>query len=94
MYLTRITIETQVARRYSADRLYEELLRNAAAADRLQHVRIDVDTDEARVVFCLYVQARDKFHAGAVAEQLCRRTMASLCRDGADWSVQTTQVGP
>lgn len=94
MYLTRITIETQAAKRYSADRLHEEVLRNAAAADRLQHVHIDVDTDEACVVFCLYVQARNKFHAGAVAEQLCRRTMASICRDGGGWSVQSTQVGP
>jgi hypothetical protein len=94
MYLTRITIETQAARRYSADRLHEELLRNAADADRLQHVRIDVDGDGACVVFCLYVQARDKFQAGSVAEQLCRRTMASICRDEAGWSVQSTQVGP
>jgi len=94
MYLAKVTIDTHVPRRYPADRLHQELLRNAAAADRLQHVRIDVDLDGTCIAFCLYVQARDKFHAGAVAEQLCRRTMASICRDGAAWAVQSIQVGP
>lgn len=94
MYLARITITTRAARAYSADRLRAELMRNAATADRLQHVRIDIDADQNFVVFSLYVQAGNMLHARVVAEQLCRRTMASICVDGAPWSVWSTQVGP
>jgi hypothetical protein len=92
MYLARITIETRVAPRYSAEYLHGALLRTAAATDRLQHARIDIDG--ACIVFFLYLQAHDKLQAGAVAGQLCRRTMAGICWDGAAWSIRSTQVGP
>jgi hypothetical protein len=76
---------------HSAELLHEQLARSATGADRLQHANIQVLAD--CVVFTLFLRADDRIDAAAHAEQLCRRTMASVSASGG-WRVRATSAGP
>ncbi|MFE9427517.1 hypothetical protein ACFYNO_31610 [Kitasatospora sp. NPDC006697] len=89
MYLAKTTVDTPTAVPHTAQQMHRQLLRSTAGTDCLQHAHIEVHRD--RVVFSLFLQARDLLDAARVAEQLCCRTMASTCRG---WAVRSTEVGP
>jgi hypothetical protein len=91
--MTRTVIETPRHRPggHSVELLQEQLTRSATEADGLQHANIQILAD--CVVFTLFLRADDRGDAAAHAEQLCRRTMASVSATGG-WRVRATSAGP
>ncbi|GAA2003042.1 hypothetical protein GCM10009838_81350 [Catenulispora subtropica] len=89
--MTRTIIDLPDAAEHSEAALREQLTRSAAGADCLQHANIRVRAGS--VVFTLFLIAADRVDAAMHAEQLCRRTMASVAADER-WSVRSTSAGP
>ncbi|MFC6086699.1 hypothetical protein [Sphaerisporangium aureirubrum] len=91
MYLVVVTVEHPEGGAPPAERLRRAVRESAAASDRLQHAYLEADG--CRISFCLYLQAPTRLEALSLADQLCRRTMASVA-DTPRWRVRSTYIGP
>ena len=90
MYMVVVTVNTP-GWHAAATEVTKALNASTADADRLQHVYLETDFD--RVGFSFYLQAANKPHAASLANQLCRRTMASVA-SSRRWSVNSLAVCP
>lgn len=88
MYLVAVTIDAP-GRRIAADVLRRALDDAVTAADRLEHVHLNLADD--LVVFSLYLRASGPAEARGRAEQLCRRTMAAVSPPGG-WRVLSART--
>ncbi len=75
MYLVVVAVETPDWCA-DADQLRVALRTSVAATDQLEHVYLETDAGQARL--SLYLKAADRAAAVRLAEQLSRRTMASV----------------
>ncbi|HKT00659.1 MAG TPA: hypothetical protein VJT31_14100 [Rugosimonospora sp.] len=90
MYLVVVTVDTP-GWNASVDILHKELSTSASGSDGLQHAYLEAGDE--RLAISLYLQAPDEQHAATLADQLCRRVLASVSPAGR-WSVQSVHIGP
>ena len=89
MYLVIVTVDT-AGPRIPVEKLRQALHASAADADRMQHAYLEVG--EGRTTLSLYLHAADQSSAIRLADQLCRRTMASVSATS-PWAVVSAQIG-
>jgi hypothetical protein len=90
MYMVVVKIDTP-GWHASKVELTTALNASVTGLDRLQHVYLEAHAD--RIAFSLYLQTPDKSDAAVMADQLCRRTMATVA-GSRHWSVSLLDVGP
>jgi hypothetical protein len=88
VYLVIVAVDTPGVR-LPLDSLRRALYASAAASDSLQHAFLD--SNDGATTFSLYVTATDEPTAVRLADQLCRRTMATVCPGR--WRVQSARLG-
>ncbi|WP_248965871.1 hypothetical protein [Sphaerisporangium perillae] len=89
MHLTVVTVGTP-GWLVAADPLRSALQSSVTAADHLEHAYLDVVRHQ--VVFALFLRVTDQRSALGLAEQLCRRTMATVIPSG-EWTVVSVRIG-
>jgi hypothetical protein len=72
------------------EQLRSTLHASAADADRMRHAYLEVGASTA--TFSLYLQAPDEASAIRLADQLCRRTMASVSASS-PWAIASVRIG-
>jgi hypothetical protein len=89
VYLVIVSVDTE-GPRIPAEQLRQALHVSAADTDRMRHSYLEVR--EGRTTFSLYLHAPDESSAIRLADQLCRRTMASVSTRWW-WAVQSARIG-
>ena len=89
MYLVIVTVDT-AGPRIPVDKLRQALHASAAGTDRMRHAYLEVG--ESKATLSLYLHATDGPSAIRLADQLCRRTMASLSATS-PWAVVSARIG-
>ncbi len=93
MYLVVVAVDTPEWHA-DAEQLRASLRHAVAATDRLEHVYLE--THDGTTLISLFLRAVDRLDAARLAEQLSRRSMASLpvSRSPAQqrWSVQSVRT--
>jgi len=89
VYLVVVIVDTP-NRQFSTDEVRRALFASAAGTDYLRHAYLEAVY--GRTMFSLYLLATNESAALRMAEQLCRRTMASVCTVS-DWRVESTRIG-
>ena len=89
MYLVIVAVDT-AGTRIPVEKLRRALNASAAGTDRMQHAYLEAG--EGKATLSLYLHAADESSAIRLADQLCRRTMASVSATPL-WTLVSAQIG-